>query len=147
MMTATVNALYSPPDNPWSATSPCKDHSKACLSLSFPSQKDYGLWNSSPKQPSQISWATAATVEPLDLSFLQTPQEIDIPETWDDDVSVLQDNPEDDNIEVLYLPRSTYDVLVPLFDELYIGNEEGDAAAPPSPNEEERQEQEASACS
>jgi len=105
------------------------------------------LWNSSPKQPSEISWATAATVEPLDLSFLETPQEIDIPQAWDDDVSVLQDNPEDDNIQVLYLPRSTYDVLMPLFDELYIGHEEGNATTTLPPNEEDRQDQEASACS
>ena len=30
------------------------------------------------------------------------------------------DNPDDDDIEVLFLPRSTYDVLMPLFDELFI---------------------------
>lgn len=123
-MTAALTALYSPPgDNPWSTASPCstKDH-QATLSLAFRGQKDYGLWNSTPKQEqtSEQSWGTAASAAPLDLSFLETPTEIDIPHDWSDDVSILNDNPEEDDIEVLYLPTSTYNVLVPLFDELYI---------------------------
>lgn len=134
-MIATSNVLLSPRDNPWS--SPPKDH-KACLSLSFPSEKDYGLWNSpdpmkpDTNTPTEQSWGTTATITPLDLSaFLETPSEIEIPHDWSDDVSLLNDNPEEDDIEVLYLPQSTYDVLMPLFDELYIGTED------------ERQDQEA----
>ena len=135
-MTATITALYSPPgDNPWSTASPCnaKEHKEASLSLAFRGQKDYGLWNSTPKQEqtSEQSWGTAASAAPLDLSFLETPTEIDIALDWSDDVSILNDNPEEDDIEVLYLPTSTYNVLVPLFDELYIedspeSNEEDD---------------------
>jgi len=145
-MIATTNALYSPRgDNPWSSP---KDH-KACLSLSFPTQKDYGLWNHTPnttqnekdKTSTEQSWGSAATMTPLDLSFLETPTEIEIPHDWvsDDEVSLLNDNPEEDDIEVLYLPRSTYDVLVPLFDELYIDTVDKDEEE----DDDHRQDQEA----
>jgi len=130
-MTAATNAFYSPRDNPWS--SPPKDP-KACLSLSFPTQKDYGLWNTPSNHTNktcQQSWGTAASATPLDLSFLETPTEIEIPHDWsDEEVSLLNDNPEEDDIEVLYLPRSTYDVLVPLFDELYIDADATQDATP-----------------
>ncbi|CAJ1965650.1 unnamed protein product [Cylindrotheca closterium] len=124
-MTAAVTALYSPPgDNPWSTASPCnaKDHKEASLSLAFRGQKDYGLWNSTPKQDqtSERSWGTAASAALLDMSFLETPTEVEVPLDWLDEVSILNDNPEEDDIEVLYLPTSTYNVLVPLFNELYI---------------------------
>eukprot|EP00526_Cylindrotheca_closterium_P024375 CAMPEP_0113650290 /NCGR_PEP_ID=MMETSP0017_2-20120614/26756_1 /TAXON_ID=2856 /ORGANISM="Cylindrotheca closterium" /LENGTH=151 /DNA_ID=CAMNT_0000562785 /DNA_START=249 /DNA_END=704 /DNA_ORIENTATION=- /assembly_acc=CAM_ASM_000147 len=151
-MTATMNALYSPPDNPWSTASPScnnKDQ-KACLSLSFLGQKDYGLWNSTPKQEktsTEQSWGTTATVAPLDLSFLETPTEIDVPHDWSDDVSVLNDNPEEDDIEVLYLPTSTYNVLVPLFDALYIEDDTNAEHPDTTNNKENRQDQEASVAS
>jgi hypothetical protein len=38
-------------------------------------------------------------------------------EDWNDDVSLLHDDPDDDDDELL--PSSTYDVLVPLLDEMY----------------------------
>ena len=62
--------------------------------------------------------------ETSDHTLLFTPpKEVIICQNWqdeDDDVSILNDNPDDDDIEVLFLPQSTYDVLMPLFDELYI---------------------------
>ncbi|KAL3943603.1 MAG: hypothetical protein SGBAC_002312 [Bacillariaceae sp.] len=144
-MTAAVTAVHSPSDNPWSTASPCgspKDHN-ARLSLSFLGQKDYGLWNSTPKEdenvPSEQSWGTAASAAPLDLSFLATPTTVELPQNWSDDVSVLNDNPEEDDIEVLYLPTSTYNVLVPLFDELYI--DESTNQEEELEGEEDRQDQ------
>jgi hypothetical protein len=142
-MTATMSALYSPRDNPWS--SPSKDH-KACLSPFFSTQKDHGLWNNNASQTtptvtqpkdSDISWGTAAT--PLDLSFLETPTEVNVPHDWSDEVSLLNDNPEEDDIEVLYLPRSTYDVLSPLFDELFIDTSQED-------DDDDHQEEDLEGC-
>ena len=152
--TMTMNAVSSfPTENPWSSfppsascdSSPSKEvTSMTPYSLSFPCQKDYGLWNSpSPaalattkgsikKTSIDDSWGktapTTATTTPLrensDSTVLFTPpKEVMICQNWqdeDDDVSILNDNPDDDDIEVLFLPQSTYDVLMPLFDELYI---------------------------
>lgn len=43
--------------------------------------------------------------------------------SWDDDVSVLNDDPDEDDDQLL--PRSTYDVLAPLLDEMYNDGSEG----------------------
>jgi hypothetical protein len=126
-----MNGMY-PSKNPWTSFNDDDENKdKQCefLSLAFPSQKDYGLWNStSPLRPTSKnspdeSWGKTTNIIPLDVS-LKTPQEISYANDWEDDVSVLNDNPEEDDIEVLYLPQSTYDVLMPLFDELYIDSEE-----------------------
>eukprot|EP00980_Cylindrotheca_fusiformis_P012283 scaffold3001_cov122-Cylindrotheca_fusiformis.AAC.8 len=137
-MMATMN------DNPWSSYPKDDLHlypkgdshhphdDKPMISLAFPSQKDYGLWNSSPCPPvvsigsppdEEQSWGkpaantTVVEEEPI-------PDLVMYAMDWLDDVSVLNDNPEEDDIEVLYLPKSTYDVLLPLFDELFMGDEE-----------------------
>lgn len=153
-----MNASRFPTENPWSSSPPASCGSFPSTpsngvptssnevpsitpySLSFPSQKDYGLWNSpSPAalatkgsiKNSSIddSWGktaptTATTTPPCESSdhalLFTPPKEVIICHDWQDDVSVLNDNPDDDDIEVLFLPQSTYDVLMPLFDELYI---------------------------
>lgn len=127
-----------PSPNPWSSSDYNKEEEaeddKPFLSLAFPTQKDYGLWNS-PRQLSNTTAAAAAIPDEswgkatISLDVLSLiPQEVSYPtldsSSWEDDVSILNDNPEEDDIEVLYLPRSTYDVLVPLFDELFIDEEE-----------------------
>jgi hypothetical protein len=132
-MMPTMNGMY-PSDNPWTSFNASfidddENKDKPFLSLAFPSQKDYGLWNStSPLRPTRMissdeSWNKNTNTITLDVS-LTTPQEISYLNDWEDDVSVLNDNPEEDDIEVLYLPQSTYDVLMPLFDELYITDNE-----------------------
>jgi hypothetical protein len=128
-MMTTMNGTY-PSENPWTSFNDDDENKdKPFLSLAFPSQKDYGLWNStSPLRPTRMissdeSWGKTTDTTMLDVP-LKTPQEISYPNDWEDDVSVLNDNPEEDDIEVLYLPQSTYDVLMPLFDELYIDNVE-----------------------
>lgn len=134
---ATMNAIY-PSENPWS--SPFHNTKETpFLSLSFPSQKDYGLWSDSPLATNNNN--SAAPPPTPDESWGKTtipsipgiynsptlsesiPQDIVFGDDWEDDVSVLNDNPEEDDIEILFLPQSTYDVLMPLFDELDI---EGD---------------------
>lgn len=90
--------------------------------LAFSSQKDLGMWStSSPNPEPQGAWGQQSSPVALEIEI---PREVLFQDTWDDDVSVLHDNPEEDDIEVLYLPRSTYDVLMPLFPELYIDDEE-----------------------
>jgi hypothetical protein len=135
---STVGAVY-PSENPWSSF----NKEAPYLSLAFPSQKDYGLWNS-PLTKKTIastrgeSWGKLSTPVhsiPL-LPTEEIPQEIIYPNDWEDDVSILNDNPDDDDIEILFLPRSTYDVLMPLFDELYIDDS----------NEEEGKEEEDDGC-
>lgn len=64
--------------------------------------------------------STTALPHP-NTNALEPPKIVSYFRDWDDDVSLLNDDPDDDDIEIL--PQPTYDVLATLFDELYIADE------------------------
>ena len=139
MASTTENAVSY--ENPWSSPpSPTTTRTikeakyMPPYTLVFPNQKDYGVWDSLPVTKSKSighdgSWgktaaSTLTTSENTNPDlFLAPPKEVVRYQDWQDDVSVLNDNPDDDDIECLFLPQSTYDVLMPLFNDLYIHEE------------------------
>jgi hypothetical protein len=78
-------------------------------------EKDDDAWNKSPSSNYKDIMATAPQIPTL-LS-LRPPETISFRADEEDDVSVLNDNPDEDDAAIL--PQPTYDVLANIFDELY----------------------------
>mmetsp|Transcript_141503 Transcript_141503/g.200413 ORF Transcript_141503/g.200413 Transcript_141503/m.200413 type:complete len:159 (+) Transcript_141503:220-696(+) len=128
-MSSPIDVLLTPRffDSPWGPPKSTKQHS--------PFGYEEANWNMVPTWhekhhiPYGSPQAGVKSSTPWNSPKpLETPTEpptvITISSHWDDDVSVLNDDPDEDDDQLL--PRSTYDVLAPLLDAMY--NDESEAA-------------------
>ena len=124
---STMNAVLAPTlygNDPWSP------REQSCppryVQLGLSSRTD--LWNTLPT--TDRAWSIPAPTMITETAASEPPSLVFFFDDWEDDVSLLSDNPDDDDVQVL--PHATYNVLAPLFDEIYEGEDtskEDDARA------------------
>ena len=73
-----------------------------------------------------MAWETPPTTTNKTIA-IEPPSTVFFSDYWEDDVSVLNDNPDEDDIQVL--PQATYNVLAPLLDEIFQDDNQADDGA------------------
>jgi hypothetical protein len=112
-------------DHPWMTPSPSCTPPPGMISESeskryvpYPWGGDGGLWAlqaTTNTPPSSTPWAVSKDVHIVDAGTI--PKEIVFTQDAEDDVSVLNDDPDHDDEGIL--PQPTYDVLATLFHDIY----------------------------
>jgi hypothetical protein len=113
---SAMNVLLTPHfyDNPW------------YVPLGLPSNNN-GLWDSRATMTKDEAWNVLKQTPPVTNAppiNMEPPSAVFHSDDWDDDVSLLNDDPDEDDIQIL--PQTTYNVLAPLFAEIYKDDSELD---------------------
>jgi hypothetical protein len=116
-------------DTPWTPSKAEKGHHTRYVPLAF---ADYGRvsWNITTSTTgnnhnyNNKEWSRTAEPVVAKRTSNEPPATIAVDKIWADDVSLLNDDPDEDDAQLL--PHSTYNVLAPLFDEIYKDDSELD---------------------
>ena len=83
-------------------------------------------WNTLTTKETEMAWETPPTTTNKTIA-IEPPSTVFFSDYWEDDVSVLNDNPDEDDIQVL--PQATYNVLASLLDEIFQDDNQADDGA------------------
>lgn len=110
--------------NPWSSSKPEPRYIPLGLSGGGIQDPWNPSFNTTKESQTPVSWNAKSPPTPAPVKEAQPPTNLSFSHDWDDDVSLLNDDPDEDDIQVL--PQTTYNVLAPLFAEIYKDDSEFD---------------------